>query len=529
MAITLENTPLALYLSRNQCAFQFNCADVINTAEVKERRFSIISSAIGQDDTLAITWSHDSIDYVVDFTFKTSPNADLFEIITSASASSAEEYVINSLIPGLLSHPDIAEFFDVSLEEDTFFGFRLTSRVAGPISLAFAAVGFTSTEAGTVGVAEIRETDYLASAWIYMANAQDSDLRDFTKIGEVELYPAADNLADIDVGEILDSFFTDPETPTATNNAPVICAAIKRDFFVLFGQKFGNPLARKKQSRTPILRVIKGGMRHAEFIAAAGKINFNTTGWRVLTLRTRREVAETQSDWIFIHAGPAEVATASLNYQLFFTDGTSATGQLWSGKTLAAGNTYQMAAGYTHAGLKGIANGAGKIGYKYTLQVGGVSGASALSEKITFYVMPEDALATVMQYENTLGAIESWRFIGNRSLGGSKSSQQYRRPLQNLAGAEFQELLSFNEQDTPQITFSTGPMSQSDALAFRDFLRSRHKWLLADGDYRIPFRIADTNYQLDGENMDADYTRNFEFTAILAPSKGVSSANEPWQ
>jgi hypothetical protein len=527
MAITLENTPLALYLSRNQCGFQFNCADVINTAAVIERRFMIISSSIVEDDTLTITWSHDSLDYSVAFTFKNAPGADLFEIITSAGASSAEQYVLNALIPGLLSHPDIADFFHVSLEEDTFFGFRLTSKVAGPISLAFAAVGFTTAEAGTAGVAEIRESDYMASAWIYVANAQDSDLKDFTKIGEIELYPAADNLADIDVGEILDSFFTDSETPTATNNAPVLCAAIKREFFVLFGQKFGEPLERKKQSRTPILPVIKGGMRHSQFVDASEIPATSVVDGRALTLRLSREVDENQNDWIFVNLA-ARTTNGTLRAVISYTDGTSETVTLWTGGNMSALETYQFSAGFKQIGIKLIADNAGKSCYKYTLTLRQGTGAR-LAETCTFYVMPDDALATVMQYENTLGAIESWRFVGNRILRGSKSSQEYRRPLQNLAGAEFQELLSFNEQDMPRITFNTGPMSQSDALAFRDFLRSRHKWLLADGEYRIPFRIADTNYQLDSENMDADYTRNFEFTAILAPSKGVSSANEPWQ
>ncbi len=529
MAINFNNTPLPIYFSRNQVAFRLDCSDVINTAGVQESRAAIISSELANDDTLTITWSHESIDYSAAFTFKTSPNAENFEILANTGSPPSQDYIINTLIPGLLSHPDIAQFFDARVEEDTFFGFRLISRVGGPITLAFAINGFTASELSTAGVLEVRETDYLATAWVYMANEHNSTLSDFTKIGELELYPAANNLASIDISEILDSFFTAPEIPTSTTNALVECTEINREFFLLIGQKFGDPVARKKQVRSDVLRVLKGGVRHPEFLEETNELTLPPYNGKYLTLRTTREVAADQLDWLFIcpHKDDTEGA---VQVQLFYTDYSTTTQLLWGGQTVERFKTYQFAAGFTQAGIKAIADGEGKTCYKYTLQFGEDAGILFIprSELATFYVMPDDHLATVMHYENTLGGVESWQFIGNRFLAGSKSSQSYRTPLEDFATVDFQELSSYNEEDTPQLVFNTGPMSQSDALAFRDFLRSRHKWLIIPEGDRLPFRIADTNYRLDSENMDSDFSRNFEFTAILAPAKGVSRSNEPW-
>lgn len=529
MAITLDNTPINRYLSRNQIAFRFNCPDVVTTAEVKEYRWAIISEAIENDDTLTIEWSYDGTDYSIQFTFKDSPDAANYEIESNDTAPD-EDYILNTLIPGLLSHPDISEFFDIRVEEDTFYGFRMVSRVSGPVSLTFTASGFTPTEVGVSGVAEVRETDYLASVWVYMANAHNSNLLDFTKIGELELYPDSDNKADIDVADIIDSFFSNPETPTDTVNNPVLCTELAREFFLLYGQKFGDPVERKKQGRTDIYTVIKGGMRHNEFVADIGSLIPNATKWRYLTIRSRREVEADQKDWLFFHTGPHEISSAQLDWEIFFTDGSTQTGQGWTNQTLTPNKTYQTPAGFTQRGLNIVALQLAKTAYKYTIQIlGTADGDDVSTEKATFYIMSPDHLATVFQYENTLGGIESWRMVGNRTLTGSKSSQPYRRPLPPLSTAGYQELMSYNEEDTPAITFNTGPMSQSDALAFRDFLRSRHKWLLTtDGD-RIPFRITDTDYALDSENLEADYTRNFEFKAILAPSKGISLEREVWK
>lgn len=475
---------------------------------------------------MTIGWSYQDVGYTVEFTFKDAPDAAEYEILSSGTAPN-QAYIEDTLIPGLLAHPDIAEFFNISVEQDTFFGFRLTSRVDGPISLTGAAVGIAASSASTTGVAGVRETDYLASAWLYVAQEYNSPFNEFTKLGEFELYPDADNKAEIDLQQLLDDTFTEPETPTATTNAPVLCTKLTRDFFVLYGQKFGNPVDRKNQTRTAVFRAIKAGMTHSEFLSSAAKLNFTTTGWRFLTLRMRREVSEAQKDWLFIHAGPTALSSGSLNYQLFYTDGTTASGQLWSGRALLAGNTYQMAAGYTQAGLKTIADAASKTAYKYTLQVGGVGGASALSEKATFYIMPYDHLEVVVQFENSLGGIDSWRFTGSRALSGNITAEHYRRSLPGGAAADFQQLLSFNEQDQPTITLSTGPLGKSDALAFRDFLRSRHKWI-TKGTARIPFITNAQEYSVDQESTEADYTRSFTFTAVLAPERAVSIGDPVW-
>jgi len=524
MAITLNNTPLSLYLSRNQAVFRFLCPDAIATAGVQESRFAIISAAIPQDDTLTIAWSFDSVDYSVEFTFKNSPDADLYEIESNGTAPDSA-YIEDTLIPGLLSHPDISQFFDIDVEQDTFFGFRLTSRVSGPISLTVVADDFTLTAGGTAGVAESREPDYLASAWLYVAPQHNSDLDEFTKLGEFELYPDADGLTDIDVQQLLDDFFTTPETPTATADAPVLCTELLRRFYLLYGQKFGDPVARKKQTRTDIFEVAKGGMTNSEFIGANGGFFKNPIRSRTLSLRLRREAGQDQEDWIFFYFSAA-TTDLRLRCVLHYTDGTTQTEFLWQGEDLDSGNIYQCAAGFTQAGVKALADTAEKRCYKYILTVGAGDFAPAI-QPVTFYVMPYDHLEVIIEFENSLGAIESWRMTGQRSLSGNITAEQYRRALPATPDAEFQQLLSFNEQDQPIINITTGMLSKSDALAYRDLLKSRHKWI-RKGTARIPFRTDPQPYDVDRESLEADYSRSYTFQAILAPERSVSAVDPVW-
>jgi hypothetical protein len=528
MAITLDTTPRGAYLSRNQVAFQFDCPDAVDTPSVSEYRFSIISTLLEENDTLQITWSYEGTDYDITFTFKDVPDANLYEILSNSTAPD-RGYIENTLIPALLSHPDIAQFFDIAVEEDTFFGFRLTSRVEGPITLAFTATGFTFTEGSTAGVVEVRAADYLASAWVYVAQAHNSPLDEFTKLEEIELYPDLAGKAVIDVSEILDAYFSTPETPTDTTNAPVVCTQVFRKFFILYGQKFGDPVERKKQSRTDILTVIKGGMTHAEWLSTEGNTFDHPLFRRLHTLRLRREVSANQNDWLFLTPG-TDLADTLLRAVLYYTDGTTETADLWTGQSLTAFTTYQFAAGFTQAGIKAIADTAAKTCYKYTLQVGqNPSLFAARSERATFYLQPYHTLATVFEYENSLGGIESWRMVGNRFLTGATSSDEYRRMLPPLADALFEELTSYNEEDNLSITFNTGPMHKSDALAFRDFLRSRHKWVITPEGSRLPFRTPGQDYSLDSQNTEADYTRNHEFRAVFAPTKGVSNTYVGWE
>ena len=526
MAITLNNTPLGIYLSRNQAVFQLLCGDAIDTAAVREHRWRVISAAIPEDDTLTIAWSFDDVDYSVVFTFKDAPDAALYEIISNGTAPD-QVYIEDSLIPGLLTHPDISEFFDIAVEEDTLFGFRLTSRVSGPITLTITADDFATSGGATSGVVGVREPNYLASAWLYVSNAHISELDEYTKLGEFELYPDAANLADIDVSQLLDDFFTEPETPTATTNAPVLCTKITRNFYLLYGQKFGNTVARKKQTRTDIFTVLKGGMTNSEFINFGPRLSFNNTGWRFLSLRREREVSEAQKDWLFIHTGSVRLRSVSMGAEIFYTDGTTNAGNIWAGQAFEKNMTYQMSVGFTETGIKAAAISAGKTCYKYTLQVGGIGSFSAVSLKTTFRVALPDYLEVIVEYENSLGGIESWRMTGERALAGGITAEQYRRTLGATPDAGFQQLLSFNEQDQATLSINTGPLSRTDALAYRDLLRARHKWIVK-GTARIPFRTDPQSYAVDQETADADHSRAFTFQAILAPEKSISIDDPVW-
>lgn len=540
MAIELRNFIPSSVLSRNQIPAVFDCPDVINTEGAQESITVNMNFNPQNDDVLEFEWSYNGVTYTATFTFKDSPDADLYEIETGTTNSS---YILYTVIPGLLSHPDLFEFFDFELWEDApSEGFTLTARsqYTGPLSLQITIEGNPiATESTTTGVAPVIETDYLASVWLNISPAYNSELWDYQRIGELELFPDNDNRADIDLAGLLDAHFTTPETPTDTTGAAVVCTELTRKFYLAFGQKFGDPVERKKQFISGPYTVCKGGVRHLDFPDY-------DLGDEFLTIRTVRYVDAEQKDWlVWHHQYKGSMWDVALRADIYYTDGAQSSQNLWvdTGQTMQFGYTYQMQAGLVESGIKAIADGVSKTVAYYDLYLVAKDPGSASIEAVTnagykvrFIIKSPDSLTVYFLYENTVGGHESWAMIGSRVYKGSKTSNEYRRPLlankesditPANAAATFQELISFNEQDQPALQFNTGPMSQTDALAFPDFLRSRHKYIKVGSDW-VPFRIPDTEYQVDQENIQADYTREQTFTALLAPSKGVSNLKSLW-
>ena len=110
MAVILSSAP-ALALSRNQIPFVFDCPDAITTAGVAESIQAKMAYNPAADQILAFAWTWAGVDYTASFTFKAVPDGDLYEIETGTADLI---YIDGEIVPGLLSNPDLAQFFKIT-------------------------------------------------------------------------------------------------------------------------------------------------------------------------------------------------------------------------------------------------------------------------------------------------------------------------------------------------------------------------------------------------------------------------------
>jgi len=535
MAISSNIILPAFALSRNPYQIQLSTPDAITTAGVRAQKDILVTSQPDDDDEITFTWSWQGVDYSATLTFKDSPNADNYEIQTDTSDAA---YIENEVIPAFLGHPDLAEFFEFELYfPDPAYGFTIRAReqYTGDLNLAVSETGYPITEdSSTAGVDEVRPADYMASVWLFIGSAHNTPESEMIRIGELELFPDDQNLANLDLSGLMDAHFTEPEIPTDTAGAPVLCTEITRPFWILYGQKYGSPQSRRKQFLINEKYAIKGGFRLDDF-AAIDCIDWVENNF--LTHRTTREIFADQVDWLFWHNRDKNILGYDVGWRanIFFDDGTQTADNLHvdTGSALVFGKTYQFRADLVGSGIKAIADGLGKTVHHYDIYMiikdPDSASINSISNTVRFIIREPDALGFVLEYENSLGAIESWAMLGNRALAGQITAEKYRTGyVPNPLSAIIQELQSYNEQDQPIIEMNTGPMSQTDARAFPDFMRSRHKWIRS-GSHRVPVQIADSKYLVDGQNIESDFTRNQKFSLALPPSKSVSNLTEFWK
>lgn len=528
--IAITNTLRDLYFSRNAVPVTLDLSDYVTTPGVLTERRLLFPGATEAGDSFTISWTVDGVDYEVTVTVASPADAEEYEMIPGSGSNYAQQ-VVNLL----RSIPLIWQFFDVYFAQQADpdrFGFGLRARQPGDIDLGTTSSGFTwVVPLNTTGALPVVKTDYLGSLWVAIAPEHDTARHNFIRLGEMEVLPDAHGVAHLDVSEILDAFFEQPEQPTSTTGEPVLCTAIQRPFHLMAGHKWGDPLERRVQVETSVLNVIKGGLSPHDFASlSSGAITYANAHF--LTLRTQRDIDASQLDWLYYYGmtlGPT--TELALEAAIVYTDGTTATPYLWDTTDVQSGKVYQLAAGYTASGVQAIAEAAEKRVRSYSLRLWSRStetpDRTLLRGPVTFHLLQPDYLSVHMEYENTLGAIEGWLMRGVRAYTGRTGHSPYRvlrtRPAdsEGAAAVSFQELLSYNERDELSLTLSTGPMSRSEAHAFRDFLRTRHRWLRI-GTHRIPVYIDPGTYQLDRETLDADYTREHTFQATLPPSLGVS-------
>lgn len=519
MAVALSIPPSTVQLSRNATEVEFTCPDKFITVGAKHIRKMIITGyPTDEDDSLKLAWSNEGVAYEQTFTFKTTPDVNAYEIIKYSGAGI--DAWLQVLAAGLMGHPNVSRDWEVEVySANPVYGLIFYARFEDAATLEFTATGFTITPTTlTAGAVAESQPEYRLSAWLYVGNSTTSLAGDMQRTGEIEVDADANKKVKLNLQRYLADYLDEPEVPTSLADQYVACTRINRPAFVLFGQKWNTPYERQKQFKTATFRVLKGGMEEATFANARDILALtDVIGGIFLTLRTDRVIDfDGQKDWLFFYA-KSSVSNCYARVVIYREVGDPLALTLFSG-AIEAGTTYQFRCDAEFA-LPGVIPGA----YKYEIWLYDVSEGVDITNKVTFW-HDSNYLDIFFEYENSLGGIESWKMNGERSQIAAISKETYENELPFRATADVPTIKSYNELVGKSLDCSTGPLNATDAIAFADFLRSRHVWI-RNGAFRIPIRISGGTAVQGSKNLAADYSRGGKFVAEISLSANVSKGS----
>lgn len=519
MAINLSPAPLPIFLSRNVAEIGFSTPDKFTAVGAKHvRRMIFTDYPTDEGDTLKLAWSNGGVNYERTFTFKTTPDINQYHILKYSG--SGLPIWLQALAYGVVGDPDVARDWAVSVyNNNPNYGLQFHAQFEDAGTLEITATGFNVTSSTiTAGVVGVSRAEYRLSVFLRVGMFNDSDDDEMLRSKEIELDSDNSAKARLDIQPYLDAYLAQHEPPTATTGAFVICELINRPAYIIYGQKWNTPYERQRQYKSIIFRVLKGGVEDSLFATIRDNSSLATElSAKFLTLRSVRKIDfATQDDWLFFLA-KGTIGNCALRMKMYKTDGTTNTVTIFQSK-LIVNQTYQFYAGAS------IIPPDNPTVYKYDLWLTDSDQVLVqLTEPVTF-INDSNYLDLIFEYENSLGAIESWRFTGEHAQLADVTKQTYETPLPFGAPSTATRLKSYDELIGQSLECSTGPMTAEEAVAYADFLRSRYQWLRR-GAVRIPVRITGGKAVPANKNLSADYARSGKFIAEVGLSANVSAGS----
>lgn len=290
------------------------------------------------------------------------------------------------------------------------------------------------------------------TAWLYVGKMAETTT-DYYRTGEIEGDPDPQKKVRIDFQEYADAILHTVEQPTDYYFQLVQCTNINRPAYILYGQKWGEIPERKKQFRSPIFRIQKGGMEPREFAAKKTTLatHFKTN---FLTLRTNRLIGRTQQDWITWMA-PEDATSVKLMAQPIGNIAISPI-TIWTEGAVKGGRAYHFR---SDAGIFTPYTIPATIYFYEVWLTYTLAGGGETTNKVR-YTISDNYMNQAFQFENTYGAIEGICFTGDFNLGASVSKQAYTTQPKFNAKPTDSTRHTYGELVSKIITLSTGALSR---------------------------------------------------------------------
>jgi hypothetical protein len=304
------------------------------------------------------------------------------------------------------------------------------------------------------------------------------------------------------------------------------------NYYIRYGQYYGQPPIVRRLKQSPVRRVVLGGL---SLLAATERniiselcpdINDETKNRFMRQGSKAILVTQEQPEWLYFINFKDQVRNVSLEVTITNTDNSTFTFSLFDGYAFSAFAKYQMPAGYNQLQI-GTRQPADKLAVYYTLRLKDTSTGyiTAAYTYVVDYTFHEWSRYFV--YLNAYGAFQTLATTGKAELGTARKKEDARmdKPAAVIAAeGEYQEYnITYQENGTVNIGYDRATIRSTKLL--RDFASSTHKFLYEDGRL-IPIGISSTDFKDAPDGTDV-YAGSFDFYYLMEESRYTETPGLP--
>lgn len=419
---------------------------------------------------------------------------------TQVQIGGDEAATTDNLVLALRARYEVDQLFLITEAADVI---TLTARTPGLV-----VVGFTNTSPVTLAFTPVSEgadavyaANYSARVQVWVEDSWGSNT--WSPLQPFALYP---DKVERRARTQLDGLLLPKvgwQWPLATGTAFTLLTRLQRRYYFTAWEQHGDPLERKKASRSPIRHAWHAGSRNLEHTALNdiwSLIRRSDVLNPFLTHRGRagrHEVSPGQAVYLSWYRRLSKVEDAQIDLlaTVHYTDATSATSEIWTdtnGSGYAQWTVGQWNVGFRANNLHTLEP--TKTPLYYTIEVRNASDA-VVSETYTLHLADTDANETYVEYVNGLGVTELLRTKGRWEHGLQVEMEEaagLKYPVDGaLPSVQESAARMLLQGGAQRLEISTGFMDRGELNAMADLLFSPEwRWRDTVRGTRHPLLLA---------------------------------------
>lgn len=490
MSVSVEHSPAAVSLAKNPVVFELESDNVFSSVGTSARHRMEITALPTNGDTWNFKWLNDGIDLTFTFTSGSLGTSGLNLPIGGANAN---EFVDDFLLPALRNNYYINRDFTVYRNAGFTYWEAREPGTAYDISFTSGNQawnnGFVQDRAG---VDKAARDNFRIVLELYLRYSGDSN---YVRLERNKV--PFENKVVFDLSETLRTRtkFLLPEPDRLTT---LDTDVQNTEYYVRYGEAFGNPLQVQRMRQGDELRSIVGGLNLRDSRALTFLDDLTDD---FLTWNKAPKIREDQPyflTWLnnTIYTG------FWLMMDLFEQDGTLISQRLVINFSLPEKHQITLPAHYTRAITGASLNGKTVDHYDVYLQRAGTTllVSSKITVKINREPLPDVAY---LAFRNNLGALDFFVMRGEKSVMAllsqevSKLQEQYDDDYTAIGDAVY------NTRLVESMKLHTGFLTKDESYAFIDFLSSEQRYLLV-GDVYMPVNVEGSDFTIASTNSDTN-------------------------
>lgn len=498
MALTLPISPTQYNLSKNPVVAQIITDNLyINKGRLAFFYMRFITLGAGNGATLVFEWD----DNIVVMTAAYIPDESGNQFHSWTGLLSLDAYV--SLVAQDFNKNYLINQDWNLIPYDNKIVFRAIKKQA--LVMLFTSYWPTIIEAANqAGMDIVKKENYVIVIDIYF-----TDIYGFTvkpKIISIELPPDDNGVVAFDISKILSAYLKS-DLPISGQNTITRCDNLLKKYRINYYEKYGVIPTEKIIYSDTLGRILKGGISFEEFPFNKNFIDdYIIANQKFLTWQPGIKYIHTDQPEYLYYLSNNNVTTFSVNFKVYFSDGTNTTSTLFSKTGVSKYEIFIIPTGYTLAGVGNVNPAKTVIKYQVTINNG-----ADVSETITYIIDTKKYLDTrYYLFENSISGIDTLRTAGIKENGYELDYDLIEKDVPfdySIPASQFEKTFPTKQGS---YVVSTGWKSKEYIDYLEDLFLSKNVFEVIAGEH-IPIIIT-SKKQKPHDSLTNVFALTFEYT-----------------